>query len=1033
MALSGCPFSAFTIVRLLTQPSSAKFSITRRAIATCSAIGAAILFQAAALGAPIAPGNLVVVRIGDGTTTLGNAALPVVLEEHSSISGALVQPIALPTTATVAGNRALTLAGLATSEGFLTLSSDNRYLTMIGYNQTVSFGGAVAPSTSVLVNRVVGRIDMFGNIDTTTALTDAYSTSTPRSATSVDGNSFWLGGTGTNPGVRYCTLGATTSTQLSTPFTNIRVVNIFNNQLYMSSAASTIQGVATVGSGVPTTTGQTTTILPGFPTATGPQPYDYVFLNPSVLYVADDRTASPGGIQKWIFNGTTWTLVYSALASSTLGCRGLTMDPATGVLYATTTGNTLVKAIDVGGTFQFATLATASPNTLYRGLRFIPSVACCSSNGACTLVTAGTCGGTVNASSTCTPNPCPQVACCIPSVGVCDLAVNGICTNGGTPLTGVTSCTSNPCPRDCVVSSYGPFGACSLPCGGGTQTRTRTIITPAANGGQACPILSETISCNTQPCPVDCVVSDWSAWGACSLPCGGGVQTRFRTIITPAANGGTPCPLNLTETQSCNTQPCPINCVLGEWSQWSSCSAPCGGGTQTRTRTVVTPAAFGGTPCGALSETQACNTQLCAVDCVVSPWSPWGACSKDCGGGTQIRTRTIITPAANGGTPCPILQEEQSCNTQPCPVDCVVSAWSEWGPCTKTCGGGEQTRTRTVISPAANGGQPCPVLSETRTCNEQPCPVDCVVSDWTPWGACSLPCGGGTQTRTRTIITQAANGGTPCPINLVEEQSCNTQPCATDCVVSEWSAWSACTATCGGGEQTRTRTIITPASGGGACPPLTETRPCNQQPCAADCVVSEWSPWGSCSLPCGGGTQTRTRTILIPASNGGAPCPALVETQPCNTQACNVACCASNQTCTFVPAASCTSGSPLAPGSTCSPNPCVPGLGTCCVIIGGCTVVTQAACPTTSIWTSGGTCDPYPCTPPARTRVARRGPRAPAIDCVVSDWTPWGACSLPCGGGTQIRTRTVITPAANGGQPCPILQEIQSCNTQPCP
>lgn len=48
-------------------------------------------------------------------------------------------------------------------------------------------------------------------------------------------------------------------------------------------------------------------------------------------------------------------------------------------------------------------------------------------------------------------------------------------------------------PVDCVVSS---FGACSASCGGGTQTRT--IITPPANGGAACPALSQ--ACNTQPC-----------------------------------------------------------------------------------------------------------------------------------------------------------------------------------------------------------------------------------------------------------------------------------------------------------------------------------------------------------------------------------------------------------------------------------------------------------------------------------------------------------------------------------------------------
>ena len=58
------------------------------------------------------------------------------------------------------------------------------------------------------------------------------------------------------------------------------------------------------------------------------------------------------------------------------------------------------------------------------------------------------------------------------------------------------------------------------------------------------------------------------------------------------------------------------NSVDGGWSEfgdWSDCSATCGGGTQTKTRTCNNPApAHGGLDCqGESGETQNCNTQEC--------------------------------------------------------------------------------------------------------------------------------------------------------------------------------------------------------------------------------------------------------------------------------------------------------------------------------------------------------------------------------------------------------------------------------------
>ncbi len=70
---------------------------------------------------------------------------------------------------------------------------------------------------------------------------------------------------------------------------------------------------------------------------------------------------------------------------------------------------------------------------------------------------------------------------------------------------------------------------------------------------------------------------------------------------------------------------------------------------------------------------------------------------------------------------CAIL--EPSCEPEE-PIDCEVSAWSEWSECSEECGGGIRTRTRTVITPPENGGQECGALKETQACNEQPCPPE---------------------------------------------------------------------------------------------------------------------------------------------------------------------------------------------------------------------------------------------------------------------------------------------------------------------
>ena len=469
-------------------------------------------------------------------------------------------------------------------------------------------------------------------------------------------------------------------------------------------------------------------------------------------------------------------------------------------------------------------------------------------------------------------------------------------------------------PVDGKYTPWSAWSTCSKSCGGGTQTRSRDYI-PAIRGGNELPHghsdLNQSQACNTQECHIDGSYTPWSAWGKCSKKCGGGTQTRSR-LYNAAKGGGRDLPhgiSDLNQSQACNTQACPVNGSYGPWSTWSTCSKSCGGGTQTRHR-IYTPPKRGGRdlPHGHsdLSQSQACNTQGCPIDGYFTPWEAWSKCSKKCDGGTQTRVRSYYS-AANGGRDIPgsenMLVDRRSCNTQACnvPVDGSYGSWSAWSKCSKKCGGGTQSRNR-VYYGAENGGRELPStindLRQTQSCNTQACSVDGSYGPWSAWGTCSKSCGGGTQTRHRTY-NSAKHGGRDLPHehgDLSQSQACNTQSCdvSIDGSYGSWSAWGECSKKCGGGTQMRTRTY-NPAKYGGRDLPhdftyLNQIQACNKQACPIDGHFTPWGAWGECSKKCGGGTQMRTRTYYS-ASNGGHDIPGnenmLVDHQKCNTQACD--------------------------------------------------------------------------------------------------------------------------------------------------
>jgi hypothetical protein len=360
--------------------------------------------------AAFTPGDLVVYRVGDGTATVNTAAAVAVFLDEYSPTGTLVQSIPMPTT-TVGANHRLTEGGSTFGDGLLTDSADGRYLIVPGYDAAVGTA-AVASTTPATVNRVVGRVDINGNVDTTTALTDA--TAAVRSATSADGFGIWTAGTSAAGNLRFTTFGTTgTSIGASQTFSSQNGVGIANGQLYISAGATGIDGLASVGTGLPTTSNTTETLLTGFPTTGSPfpAPRQFVFQNASTVYVADSRTTATnnqGGLQKWTFDGSSWNLQYTVNIGPSEGLIGLVGDfsGANPVLYgitaetAVTVPSKLVKIVDNGpGPASTVTpLATVGTNMYFRGLAFSPTPV---GTGADT-VAVGTDGSPVTVGSTVT-------------------------------------------------------------------------------------------------------------------------------------------------------------------------------------------------------------------------------------------------------------------------------------------------------------------------------------------------------------------------------------------------------------------------------------------------------------------------------------------------------------------------------------------------------------------------------------------------------------------------------------------------------
>jgi hypothetical protein len=162
--------------------------------------------------------------------------------------------------------------------------------------------------------------------------------------------------------------------------------------------------------------------------------------------------------------------------------------------------------------------------------------------------------------------------------------------------------------------------------------------------------------------------------------------------------------------------------------------------------------------------------------CEMNAWGGWsnpagfatlapgtGTCSLKCRdeGGWDAGTYISRKPAGRQ-------QRTRTAKVQlPCGLtDQSKCAWS-WGF------DGDQSDIEQCDTYPSNGPD---AYNDDQTCNEHYCPRDCTVTPWASWSTCTKACGKGATSRSRTIAHQAANTGS-CNDHFKEDADCNDITC----------------------------------------------------------------------------------------------------------------------------------------------------------------------------------------------------------------------------------------------------------------